>query len=462
MSTNSSFDPQWDPALLARCDLIAAGEVVYPPAAQCRPDFDEQTLRGVIRSSNEEPIPRPLAIHVQLPRMPDACTGTGDRDTAIGDGGSVGRYLEFLYREIELIAPSFDRDRTVRRLRLIGAGASALDGASLRELCESLARHFSFSTDRGREYSIEADPGRASPADIQTVAELGFNQLALAVSDADPAERADHSDALAASASLVEVARAAGFTVTVELVCALPLPPAEAFTRWLKPWLALRPDRIRLHLRAAAPLPWRAPSGPAVPTHPTPDMASLGVALRQLLDSGYVYLGLGQFALTADPFTLALQAGTLKCPDGEYTLTADCDVIGLGVGAASCIGESCHRNAGELPGYCAALDNGRLPVACGLSLDEDDLIRRALIATVHSCGIIDKARFGARHRLLFDEYFVRERQQLRPLVAAGLVQDDSRALRVTSRGRLLLRIISGCFDAYHASEPQAVRHARGF
>ena len=99
-------------------------------------------------------------------------------------------------------------------------------------------------------------------------------------------------------------------------------------------------------------------------------------------------------------------------------------------------------------------------MARGLQLDEDDLIRRELIGELMCHGMLDKRAFGARHRLLFDEYFLRERQHLAPLLADGLIEEDARALRVTSRGRLLLRIIAMCFDAYLGDAAQTSRYSR--
>ena len=55
---------------------------------------------------------------------------------------------------------------------------------------------------------------------------------------------------------------------------------------------------------------------------------------------------------------------------------------------------------------------------------------------------------------------MRERQRLAPLLADGLVQDGPRELRVTSRGRLLLRIIAMCFDAYLGDGAHASRYSR--
>jgi oxygen-independent coproporphyrinogen-3 oxidase len=68
-------------------------------------------------------------------------------------------------------------------------------------------------------------------------------------------------------------------------------------------------------------------------------------------------------------------------------------------------------------------------------------------------GELDTRLFGARHRLIFEEYFRAELARLRVLADDGLVTLDGRMIAVTPRGRLLLRSIAMCFDAYlHAGE----------
>ncbi|MDE2086889.1 MAG: coproporphyrinogen III oxidase, partial [Xanthomonadaceae bacterium] len=93
-------------------------------------------------------------------------------------------------------------------------------------------------------------------------------------------------------------------------------------------------------------------------------------------------------------------------------------------------------------------DNGHLPIARGLSLSMDDLDRREAIAQLMCYGELDMLEFGARRGVVFSKYFAAELQRLRGLAGDGLVALDERTIRVTPRGRLLLRIVAMCFDAY--------------
>ena len=53
-----------------------------------------------------------------------------------------------------------------------------------------------------------------------------------------------------------------------------------------------------------------------------------------------------------------------------------------------------------------------------------------------------------------------EWQRLALLQDDGLVLESPREIRVTSRGRLLLRIIAMCFDAYLGDNARASRYSR--
>jgi oxygen-independent coproporphyrinogen-3 oxidase len=440
--THASLVTELDASLLDRFEADQQRAFDYPPAAQLRADFGEHALRAVIAASNEEPIPRPLALDVRL----RPCSHAEGR-------AQLGCYLDRLYREIELIAPLFDRDRPVHRLQLGGEGAGALDLPAARELMESLGRHFSFSTLAQRDYGVEVDPARVDATHVEALAGLGFNRLNVRVAGEDVAcaGESDRARIDAQTVAVIAAARTAHLrSVSVQVAYDTPRPGSVNLGGTLDTLLALRPDRVMLITSAAS----------ASSPRPAARLAMFGLAVQQLLDAGYMHLGMGQFARAEDELAVAQRVGTLRWCFPGYSAQGTCDIVGLGAGAQSCIGDSCSRNASDVAAYAAALDNACLPVVRGMTLDEDDLIRRDLMASLLGRCIIDKATFGARHRLLFDEYFVRGRQCLQPLIADGLLEEDARALRVTSRGRLLLRIIGRCFDAYHDVEAQSARQVR--
>ncbi len=455
--------PEFDPQLIARYDAAGAHCASYPPVAQFRADFDERALHAAIRASNEEPIPRPLSLYVHVPFGVGPCFYCGCNRVVTSDPAHSGRYLERLYREMEMLSPLFDRDRPVSQLHLGGGTPSFLDLASVRELMESLGRHFSFSMDSEREYDIEVDPRYADAAQVRGLAQLGFNRLTIGVADFDPAvQRAvERVQSIEQTQAVVAAAREAGFrSISINLIHGLPLQTAQTFARTLDAVIAWAPDRVAALGYTRLPHASSAPSAEQELPDAAARLALFGSAVQRLTDAGYVYLGMDRFARADDALVQAQRAGTLQHDFLGYSTRDECDVVGLGVSAMARIGDTYSQNARDLLSYYAALDAGRLPVACGLQLDEDDVIRRELMRALICRGVLDKATFGARHRLRFDEYFAAERHRLRPLIADGLVQEDARAVRVTSRGRLLLRIIVMCFDAFQGRRAPAARHLR--
>ncbi len=456
--------PEFDPALIARYDINGPRYTSYPTAPQFRHDFDEAALRAAIRASNEEPIPRPLSLYVHVPFCMSPCFYCGCNRVITRDIGKADRYLERLYREIELAAPLFDRDRPVRQLHFGGGTPNFLDLPRMRELMESLARNFSFSHQSQREYGIEIDPRFADSDYIRGLAELGFNRLSVGIQDFDPVvqQAVNRIQSVAQTREVLEAARSAGFaSVSVDLIYGLPQQSLAGFDQTLTEVIELVPDRVAVYGYAHLPALFKAQHQIDAKELPDPAtrLALFGHALERLSAAGYVYIGMDHFARADDALVHAQRKGTLQRNFQGYSTHGDCDLIGLGVSAIGRIGNSYTQSARDLAGYYAALDAGRLPIMRGLELNQDDVIRGELIGELMCHGVLDMPAFAARHRLLFDVYFSAELRRLRALAEDGLVTLDARFIRVTPRGRLLLRIIAMCFDAY-LEEAQTASYSR--
>jgi oxygen-independent coproporphyrinogen-3 oxidase len=330
---------------------------------------------------------------------------------------------------------------------------------------ESLARHFSFAARGEREFGIEIDARYADADYVRGLAGLGFDRISLGIQDFDPAVQAavNRVQSVAETRAVVEAARAADFaSVGVDLIYGLPRQSVDGFARTLEEVLALAPDRVALYGYAHLPQlfkPQRRLDASELPD-PATRLALFGRALERLTAAGYVYVGMDHFARADDELARAQRAGTLQRNFQGYSTHGDCDIVGLGVSAIGRVGDCYSQNARDLVGYYAALDAGRLPVVRGLHLDEDDLIRRALIGELMCHGELDMLDFGQRHRLVFADYFESALTRLHRLAEDGLVTLDERSIRVTPRGRLLLRSIAMCFDAYLEQPSTPARYSR--
>jgi oxygen-independent coproporphyrinogen-3 oxidase len=446
-------DPIIDRELLERYNRPGPRYTSYPTAPQFREGFGEAELRAAIAASNGDPIPRRLSIYVHVPFCMSPCFYCGCNRVITRDTSRSDVYLARLYREISLVSGLFDRDREAIQLHFGGGTPNFLSPAQLGDVVGTLRRHFHFSEDRERDISIELDPRFVDPAGIAELGRIGFNRASLGVQDFDPVVQlaVNRIQSVEETTAVVDACRASGFrSVNIDLIYGLPKQTVVGFARTLDQVLAIRPDRLAVYSYAHMPDLFRAQKQIVEAELPAPEvkLALLHMAIARLTRAGYVHIGMDHFALPDDDLATAQARGGLHRNFMGYTTHADSDLVGLGVSAISHIGNTFSQNPRDLPGWGFALDEGRLPVFRGLNLSEDDQLRADLIQALMCQGEIPVAALERRYDMQFDSYFAGALDRLAPLEADGLVRRDGGRIFATSQGRLLLRNIAMCFDAY--------------
>jgi oxygen-independent coproporphyrinogen-3 oxidase len=443
----------FDPELLRRHDRPGPRYTSYPTAPQFASSFDSAAMRAQIERSNEDPIPRDLSLYLHIPYCTSPCFYCGCNRIVTRNPGKGEAYLLRLLREIGLTAPWFDRDRDVVQLHLGGGTPNFLTPAQLGTLMDSLGRHFHFASQRDIDISIELDPRFVTSEEIADLAGLGFNRASLGVQDFDPdVQRAvNRIQSVEQTRAIIDACRDQGMrSVNVDLIYGLPRQTLEGFGRTLDTVIAAAPERLAIYGYAHLPELFRAQRQIEAADLLTPEakLALLQLAIEKLGTAGYLYIGMDHFARPDDELSRAQAQGTLRRNFMGYTTHARTDLLGLGVSAISRVGDSYWQNHRDLVGWEAAVDAGHRPVWRGLTLSADDLLREDVIQQLMCHGIVDVAQTERRHRICFADYFKADLARLIPLQADGLVEVSAREIRATSRGRLLLRIIAMCFDAY--------------
>jgi oxygen-independent coproporphyrinogen-3 oxidase len=179
-----------------------------------------------------------------------------------------------------------------------------------------------------------------------------------------------------------------------------------------------------------------------------------------MMAAGYIYIGLDHFALPDDELARALHQGRLHRDFMGYSSRIDSDLIGLGVSAIGRVGPHYHQNHRDLDSYCDAIANARLPIARGLSLSADDLLRRAVIQSLLCRFELEFEPFETAYLIDFAQYFSAEWPHLLELQEDGLIHLDTRGLRITARGRPLARIVAMAFDRYLREAQTSARYSR--
>lgn len=439
--------------LLQRYNRPGPRYTSYPTAPQFTSDFGEAQLRAVALASNGDPIPRRLSLYVHVPFCLSPCFYCGCNRIITRDLARAETYLARLYREIDLIASLFDRDREVIQLHFGGGTPNFLSPAQLLEVVTTLRTQFHFSDSGDRDISIELDPRFIHAAEVHELAKIGFNRASLGVQDFDPLVQAavNRLQSVAQTREVIEACRESGFSsVNVDLIYGLPKQTAEGFTSTLDTVVALRPERIAVYSYAHLPEMFKAQKQIEAADLPTPEvkLGLLQLAIAKLGAAGYCYIGMDHFALPDDELAQAQARGGLHRNFMGYTTHADSDLIGFGVSAISHIGDSFSQNPRDLKAWQASLDSGHLPVFRGMRLSQDDQLRADLIQQLMCQAEIPIAALERRYGICFTNYFADALARLAPLADDGLVRIEPERILVSEQGRLLLRNIAMCFDRY--------------
>jgi oxygen-independent coproporphyrinogen-3 oxidase len=462
MTQTDSGQAVFDAALIQRYDRPGPRYTSYPTAVQFHPGFGAEEYRAAARASNG-PGAKPLSLYFHVPFCASPCFYCGCMKVITRDHSRSVEYLDRLYREVERQGALYDRSRPVEQLHFGGGTPTFLSNEQLGALLEHVGRHFRLlgrdAAGQHREYSIEIDPRTIDPARLKGLVELGFNRISFGVQDFDPAvqEAVNRVQSVEDTLALIRYARELGIeSVSIDLIYGLPKQNRTTFARTLDLVIGARPDRIATYSYAHLPhlfKPQRQIKSADLIT-PAEKLGLLELTVEKLSAAGYVYVGMDHFALPGDELVRAQRAGTLHRNFQGYSTKAECDLVAMGVSSISKVGDAYAQNAKTLPDYYRAIDAGGLAVQRGVALTGDDRIRRDVIQRLMCATRLEFASVDAEFGIRFEDYFARELEALVPLEADGLVERAGRSLRITGRGRLLMRNVAMPFDA-HLPKAQA-------
>ncbi len=300
---------------------------------------------------------------------------------------------------------------------------------------------------------------------MQLLAGLGFNRISLGVQDFDEnvqraVNRLQPADVVA---RVHDAARELGFrSINFDLIYGLPRQSLSTFATTLDRVVQMRPDRLAVYGYAHMPHVFKAQR--KIYAEDLPDAATrlalLQLAVDTLCAAGYIYIGMDHFALPDDGLALAQQNGSLHRSFQGYTTHASRDLVNLGVSAIGQVGNLYVQNHKTLENYQSAIEAGALPWHRGARMSQDDILRRDVIHEIMCHGSIDVAAVERRHGVRFDGYFAPELQRLRALETDGLVALGEGSIRLTPKGRLLMRTVAMTFDAYLAADSRPAGMSR--
>ncbi len=455
------MDPRQIPwAIVEKYSTRGPRYTSYPTAPHFSTEYDRDAVERIWR----EGAAADLSVYVHVPYCHRRCLYCGCHTEVLQEcsGDPRSDYVDALLAEAA-IAQELVGERGLRQLALGGGTPTILAPDTMDRLLTGLLGRWS-AVD-GAELSAEVDPRTVQHALLEVLLEHGFNRFSLGVQDLDPDVQAvvgrvqprEMVEELAAWLS--DRAQSVNF----DLIQGLPGQTPQSWSRTIDGVVEMAPDRIAVF--GYAHVPWMRPHQEALEGHPLPDardrVEMLGIAWERFIDAGYVAIGFDHFARPDDELAVAMAEGSLHRNFMGYTTRRGLDQLGLGVSAISAVGATYAQDCKDHGPWRGHMDAGRMPWERALILDEEDQLRREVILDL-SCNLrIDFDRFERDHGVAFDRRFGPELEALQPLAADGLLELDDDGIRITPRGRFLVRIPCMAFDTYlGAGADRPVRYSR--
>ena len=458
----------FDLALIRKYDKAGPRYTSYPTAPMFHAGIgasDYAESLGRIGSTGA-----PISLYLHVPFCDTVCYYCGCNKIATKQRQRAVPYVEYLLKEIDLLAESLGgarpvTPRPVTQLHWGGGTPTFLNEQQIRAIMDRLHSRFDFAPDAEGEYGIEIDPRECNADTVRVLREVGFNRMSMGVQDFDPKvqKAVNRIQSREETLAVLEEARKQGFqSINIDLMYGLPFQTVESFDRTLGTIVDFSPDRIALFNYAHLPhmfMPQRRIDEGDLPS-PAEKLKILEHSIDRLLAAGYVFIGMDHFAKPDDELAVAQRQGKLYRNFQGYSTHADAELIGLGITSIGYVDGAFYQNIKDLDGYYAALDAGRFPVFRGYRLSDEDHLRRHVIMRLMCDFALDYPAVEKQFDIDFRAHFADGLADLAAMAADGLVELRPDGLTVLPAGRLLIRNIAMAFDEHLRQKSEEVKFSK--
>jgi len=439
-----------DKNTLQKYDVAGPRYTSYPTAPQWSHDVTGEEYALALKAFGQND--KTLSLYIHIPFCEQLCYFCAcnkvirPKDNKVGD-----EFLNYLFREIDLVAGLIQRRKLIRQLHLGGGTPTYLSEAQIEKLFLKIQSVFDIDLDE--EIAIEIDPRTVTQNKLKVLRKLGFNRVSLGVQDFDTKVQDDINriQPYEQVAQVHQWCRELKFTsINYDLIYGLPYQTRDTFKKTVDLVVGLRPDRIALY--SFAYVPWLSkPQNKfnleAIAMHD--EKLDIFIQSRDnLLAHGYQAIAMDHFALTTDAMAQAFNNGALHRNFMGYTLKPADEYVGIGPSAIGFLEKSYFQNSKVLPEYYECITKGRLPVERGKQLNQDDQIRQWVINSLMCQFQIDKQLFFDTFGYEFEDYFLEEGKHIHDCIEDGLIRENPRTIQVTDLGKIFIRNVCMGFDYY--------------
>ncbi len=419
----------------------------YPTALEFNSDFKYEEYIKYLKANKN-----PLSIYVHLPFCRSACYFCGCNVVFTSKGDKLSRYIEYLKKEIDLLAKVLDTKKEIIQFHFGGGTPTYYQADELDEIMNYIKSKFPNWSDEA-EISVEIDPRFFNEEQMKIFKKHGFNRVSFGVQDFDEKVQKEihRIQPFELTKKAVDLARKYGIeSINTDLIYGLPFQSLKSFQETLKLAKSLDPDRFAIFNYAHVPWLKKTMRKFDETTLPTPDekLKILKFTIDYLTSNGYKMIGMDHFAKPEDELFGAIAKGELHRNFQGYTTKGGATLIGIGLTSIG-EGDSYYaQNFKKMSEYENAIDQGKLPFERGVNLSEDDLIRKYVIMELMANFKVDIKRVEDKFKIDFQDYFEDDIKKLKEFEEANLLEISKDKIEVSPTGTMLIRNIAMAFDAY--------------
>ncbi|WP_111637116.1 oxygen-independent coproporphyrinogen III oxidase [Marinomonas shanghaiensis] len=443
----------WDSELIGKYDLSGPRYTSYPTA----PQFDANISKIALIDKMLVPSDAPLSLYFHIPFCAHLCYYCACNKIVTKQYEKGIEYVELLGEEMRLRSLMLDHTRKVTQLHFGGGTPTFLTEDLINALFNNIKQHFTLVNNGTQDYSIEIDPREINYSKLKLLTEMGINRISVGVQDFDPiVQKAIHRvQPFKMVKNLMDHARELGIkSVNFDLIYGLPYQSLAGFQDTLDKVIQLSPERISLFNYAHLPERFLAQKRILDESLPiaTTKLDLLRMSIEYLMNAGYEYIGMDHFAKPYDSLAQAQKQGSLQRNFQGYTTHADTDLVAFGVSAISDLNGVYIQNHTDLTLYRNSIEKGQLAIAKGYISNRDDKIRHHVIMSLIAQFELNTEIIEKEFKIRFFDYFSQEVDNLTSMIEDGMLEINHNGMqtiiKVTERGRLLIRCICMVFDKY--------------
>ena len=441
----------------------------YPHKSFWDKSFNDKDYRSALAIEMGSHQNNSSLLYVHLPYCQELCWFCTCHVAITNSYDKVIQYMEFLYKEIDLLTYIFQnnpKQPTFTEIHLGGGSPTFLKEAEFDTLIERLKKLVDI--DSLQEFSIEIDPRRVDRKRMVYYHKKGINRISFGIQDFDlkvqkAINRVQPID-LIENLLAPEIRNLFPNGVNFDIIGGLPHQTPQTVRVTADECLRLSPDRICFNYLHFAPnfaqhQEIMCDGNNGRPSK-LPDYSErkniFGEFLEVLSENGnYVRTGYDHFALSTDQNAKSMKKREMKWNALGVTSGRYHNIIGIGVHSYSTIGKYYFQNFYEIEDYENSLNQGLLPIYRGKELSKDDLIRRDIIQRIRNYFHLNIIEIEKLYDINFKNYFSLELHKLVQLEKDGLIEFNDKAIIITDIGYQFTNIVCRVFDKYYEGEVMA-------